>query len=58
MRRKKSTPTTFRLDDDQRAALLRESVMQMTSQSALIAAYCDRLAKRHAAEDKRKESAQ
>lgn len=53
MQRKKSAPTTIRLTGDQRAALLRESVMQMISQSALIAAYCDRLAKRHAAEDRK-----
>lgn len=53
MQRKKSASTTIRLTSDQRAALLRESVAQMTSQSALIAAYCDKLAKRHESDDKK-----
>lgn len=49
----KTTPSTIRLTDRQRSALLREAVERLTTQSALVGAYCDALAKRHESDDKR-----
>lgn len=56
--RPKTYPKTIRLTDRQHDALLRESVAQQVTAAALVGMYCETLAKRHAAEDKRKEAAQ